>query len=165
MKNGAPWVQPLHQSEKYNSITNHGGKRQPFDEYIITWANCSCSLLTKPPISNVWEQACGEFMPPWGAWAFPYWSIREVLGGTSEKDKRREVRAPSFYLYLLMLLSFTKMSFYTRHVFFAVIIMLAIPQVVFAEYGGEIKLKPGTTQTISLNSYWSSVMNEAIFDS
>lgn len=57
------------------------------------------------------------------------------------------------------------MSFYTRHVFFAVIIMLAIPQVVFAEYGGEIKLKPGATQTISLNSYWSSVINEAIFDS
>ena len=48
---------------------------------------------------------------------------------------------------------------------FAVIIMLAIPQVVFAEYGGEIKLKPGATQTISLNSYWSSVINEAIFDS
>ena len=51
------------------------------------------------------------------------------------------------------------MSFYTRHVFFAVFIMLAIPQVVFAEYGGEIKLNSGATRTVTLSSYWTEVMN------
>lgn len=43
--------------------------------------------------------------------------------------------------------------------FFAVIIMLAIPQVVFAEYGGEIKLNSGATRTVTLSSYWTEVMN------